>query len=164
MRWSGEITKIKYSSFDGYFELQIGTWYTNRKGMGKLKMKKNILIILSVILLITIGLLYCSNQGKEKIINDNSQSNIEETAQNDPKEVVWRQLPTKQKDRIDGSWQDGKVSKITLNENSMMSPAIDKSYIGKEVYLIEFPTKDINGMPIYADINNLNIIGYGLVD
>ena len=132
--------------------------------MGKLKMKKNILIILSVILLITIGLLYCSNQGKEKIINDNSQSNIEETAQNDPKEVVWRQLPTKQKDRIDGSWQDGKVSKITLNENSMMSPAIDKSYIGKEVYLIEFPTKDINGMPIYADINNLNIIGYGLVD
>jgi len=36
--------------------------------------------------------------------------------------------------------KDGKVSKITLNEN-MMSQVEDKSYEGKEVYLIDFPTK-----------------------
>lgn len=127
-------------------------------------MKKNILIIISVIILAVAGLFYYSNQGKEKIINDNNQSNIEEIYKNDPREVVWRQLPAKQKERIDGDWQDGKVSKITLSENNMMSPAADKSYIGKEIYLVEFPTKDINGMPVYADLKTFNIIGYGLVD
>ena len=40
----------------------------------------------------------------------------------------------------------------------------DKSYIGKEVYLIDFPTKSIS-VPIivYASLDDYKIIGYGYV-
>lgn len=127
-------------------------------------MKKNILIILSAILLIAAGLFYYSNHIEEKVVNNEKQSAGEEAAKKDVREVVWEQLPAGQKERIDGTWKDGKVSKVTLNENSMMSPTVDKSYIGKEVYLVEFPTKDINGIPVYVDMNTFDIIGYGLVD
>lgn len=58
------------------------------------------------------------------------------------------------------------VSKTTLNE-SMMSEVEDKSYAGKEVYLIDFPTKSKsipNNMIVYADVNTFDYIGIGLVD
>jgi len=43
----------------------------------------------------------------------------------------------------------------------------DKTYEGKEVYLIEFHTKSKsipNNMIVYADINTFDYIGNGLVD
>ncbi|WP_175495433.1 hypothetical protein [Gracilibacillus orientalis] len=43
----------------------------------------------------------------------------------------------------------------------------DKSYEGKEVYLIDYPTKNTaipNNMIVYADIENSEYIGNGLVD
>jgi hypothetical protein len=76
------------------------------------------------------------------------------------------QLSTEQKEWIDGNWKDGKVAKITLNKN-MMSQVDDKSYKGKEVYLIDFPTKSIsipNNMIVYGDVNTFEYIGNGLVD
>ncbi|WP_275645823.1 hypothetical protein [Cytobacillus sp. S13-E01] len=48
-----------------------------------------------------------------------------------------------------------------------MSQVDDKSYEGKEVYLIDFPTKSESiptNMIVYADVNTFNYIGNGLVD
>lgn len=130
-------------------------------------MKKIILIILSAILLIAAGLFYYSNHIEEKVINNEKQSVIEEAAKKDVREVVWDQLPAGQKDAIDGTWEDGKVSKIILNEQSVMSPVGDRSYAGEEVYLISFPgkhTATLGDLVVYADVNTFNIIGYGLRD
>lgn len=131
-------------------------------------MKKIFLFILSSVLLI--GLLACSNQGEDKVVTNEEQGMEkqinEETSKKDVREVVWEQLSSEQKERINGTWKDGKVSKTTLNE-SMMSEVEDKSYAGKEVYLIDFPTKSKsipNNMIVYADVNTFDYIGIGLVD
>lgn len=131
-------------------------------------MKKIFLFILSFVLLI--GLLACSNQGEDKVVTNEEQGMEkqinEETSKKDVREVVWEQLSSEQKERINGTWKDGKVSKTTLNE-SMMSEVEDKSYAGKEVYLIDFPTKSKsipNNMIVYADVNTFDYIGIGLVD
>jgi len=130
--------------------------------------KKNILIILSAAILLTaVGLFYYSNQGEEKVVNNEKQSAVEEAAKKDVREVVWEQLPAGQKDMIDGTWEDGKVSKITLNEQSAMSPVGDRSYAGEEVYLISFPDKrtaTLGDLVVYADVNTFDLIGYGLRD
>lgn len=134
-------------------------------------MKKTVLFILSSCLLL--GLFACSNQNKQantnndqNIVSINEQIN-EEKNENDVRQVVWEQLSSEQKEWIDGStWKNGKVTEITLNEN-MMTEVDDKSYIGKEVYLIDFPTKSKsipNNMIVYADVNTFDYIGNGLVD
>ncbi|MCJ8007228.1 hypothetical protein ACFFF5_06955 [Lederbergia wuyishanensis] len=129
-------------------------------------MKKILLTMLSTVLFL--GLAACSNlnkQGSNNVQNSNEQG--EKVHKNDDvREIVWKQLSSEQKDWIDGDWKDGVVSKITLNEN-MMSGLDDKSYEGKEVYLIDFPTKSKsipNNMIVYADVNTFDYIGNGLVD
>ncbi|WP_236691805.1 hypothetical protein [Niallia circulans] len=75
-------------------------------------------------------------------------------------------LSLEQKELIDCTWKNGKVSKITLNDN-MMTQVEAKSYVGKEVYLIDFPTKNKsipNNIIIYADLITFDYIGNGLVD
>jgi len=49
----------------------------------------------------------------------------------------------------------------------MMSQVDGKTYEGKVVYLLDFPTKSKsspNNMIAYADINTFDYIGNGLVD
>lgn len=114
-------------------------------------MKKITLLVFSLFILL--GLFGCSNH-----VNGNNKKDV--------REVVWRQLSAQQKERINGTWKDGKVSKITLNKH-MMSQIKDKSYEGKKVYLIDFPTKSKsipNNMVVYADMKTFNYIGIGLVD
>ncbi|MGV3467271.1 MAG: hypothetical protein ACO1OT_18515 [Heyndrickxia sp.] len=128
-------------------------------------MKKLILTILSAVLLL--GLNACSNQNRksQSVININEQGE-KVFKENDVREIVWKQLSLEQKEWIDGTWKEGKISKITLKEN-MMSQVVDKSYEGKEVYLIDFPTKSKstpNNMVVYADRDTLDYIGNGLVD
>lgn len=125
-------------------------------------MKKFILIIFSLILFI--GLIACSNKKESNSITVKEQSNII-VKERDVREIVWNQLTSKNKDRVKGSWRYGKLSKITLNEN--MGIINDKSYIGKEVYVIDFPTKNIsmpNNMIVFASSDNYKIIGYGYVE
>jgi len=133
-------------------------------------LKKTVLFILSACLLL--GLFACSNQNKQANNNDdqnvvaNNEQVNEEKNEKDVREVVWEQLSSEQKEWIDGTWKDGKVSKITLNEN-MITQIDDKSYEGKEVYLIDFPTKSKsipNNMIVYADVNTFDYIGNGLVN
>lgn len=131
-------------------------------------MKKITLSILSIVLLLGLGA--CSNQNGQGNIDENIASSNEQGAKavkkGDVREIIWQQLSSEQKEWIDGTWIDGKVSKITLNKN-MMTLIDDKSYEGKEVYLIDFPTKSKsipNNMIVYADMATFDYIGDGLVD
>lgn len=137
-------------------------------------MKKIGLITLSVIIvLITVaGWLYYSTQRVEKVVDAKIQNVNPKTNGKDMREIVWEQMPTKLKNQVKGTWKDGKVdSRITLGENSIViaegEVVKDKSYAGKEVYVIDFPTKDKgipNNMLVYADVNTFNFIGNGPVD
>lgn len=128
-------------------------------------MKKYIIIFIVVVTLVALGLFYYLNQS-EKTTNK-TQTNTTKTTKKDVREVVWRQLSEKQKSEIVGGWGDGKVSKVTLKDNSSMNLVGDKSYKGQEVYLISFPSINnptIGDVIIYADMNTYDIIGYGLRD
>ncbi|NHM33022.1 hypothetical protein [Neobacillus terrae] len=137
-------------------------------------MKKiNLLIMLSVLLL---GLIACSNQksSEEKqnsntttIVSkdNNNEVNNENATNKDVREKVWEQLKENEKESIKGSWSDGTLTKITLK--SSMGRIENTSFIGKEVYAVDFPTKSLsipNKMIVYAEINSGKIIGYGYVD
>jgi hypothetical protein len=132
--------------------------------------KKFILFITSTVLIM--GLIGCFNENSQSSKNQvnvaiTKQQNNKVVENRDVREVVWKQLSQEKKDWIKGTWKDGKVSKITLN-NNMMSKIDDKSYKGKEVYLIDFPTKNKfsvpNNMGVYADVITYDYIGNGLVD
>lgn len=125
-------------------------------------MRKLSLVIF--ILVLISGVTACSDNG----VKSNTQSNTKviNPEKADVREVVWQQLSAEDKNRIDGSWNDGKVSKISLRKD-MMQLVDDQSYAGKEVYIIDFPTTDIsrpNNILVYADVKTLHVIGYGLVD
>lgn len=125
-------------------------------------MKKIILIIFSTFLLL--GLIGCSNQQKSQDENAKQPSNVTVKKQ-DVREVVWNQLNAQDKEHIKGTWNDFKVSKITVTEN--MGRIEDKSYIGKEVYLIDFQTDSIskpNNRIVYASLDDYKLIGYGYVN
>ncbi|MDP4552586.1 hypothetical protein Q9251_17040 [Alkalihalobacillus macyae] len=118
-------------------------------------MRKIGLLVLLVVL--SMGVIACANE------NDASDDK-------DVREVVWGQLPSEQKDFIDGNWEDATVSKIELREGMMSSDLHDMSetlYIGNEVYAIDFPiksTSSTNNITVFADVENGEYIGNGLVD
>jgi hypothetical protein len=123
-------------------------------------MKKAILIIISTVASIS----FISFNSQSKASSSNKQS---ATYEKDVREIVWSQLPSRDKKRIKGTWKDAKVSKIVLTKD-MAREVKDKSYIGKEVYLIDFPTIFIGRYPInmvvYADEVTCTLIGRGIVD
>ena len=128
--------------------------------------KKNSVIILSVALVIvTIGVglsLYFSDQSEKNTTSNNSGV----VAQKDTRELIWEKLPSAQKERVNGTWQDSILSKVTLDKNAV-AWIDDKSYEGKEVYLVDFPTKNMgvpNNMLIYADVDTYKYIGNAPVD
>ncbi|HRN90060.1 MAG TPA: hypothetical protein PK543_00015 [Candidatus Saccharibacteria bacterium] len=133
-------------------------------------MKKNSIIILSVVVLLVLlgsGFLYYSNQAGEKATKGEEQNKTETPAKKDVREVVWEQMSARQKDEIIGTWDSGKVSKITWSEGAVMTATVSKSYVGQEVYVINFPSKlnaTIGDVVVFADLNTFNIIGYGLRD
>lgn len=116
-------------------------------------MKKLATIMLAMVLLI--GLLRCSNQ--KQITNSKSQ-----TEKIDVREAVWNQLTPKEKKQV-RTWQDSKIEKVFLDEGSAIF--CDKSYIGKEVYLIEFKVTDKTApqsiLVKYASMDNHKLIGFG---
>lgn len=128
-------------------------------------MKKYIIIFIVVVTLVALGLFYYLNQS-EKTTNK-TQTNTTKTTKKDVREVVWGQLSEKQKSETVGGWGDGKLSKVTLKDDSTMNLVGDKSYKGQKVYLISFPSINnptIGDVIIYADIKTYDIIGYGLRD
>jgi TRAP-type C4-dicarboxylate transport system substrate-binding protein len=98
------------------------------------------------------------------------QHNVKEAEGNktqvlDVREAVWNQLTKNDKEHIKRSWEDASVSKITLHET--MGDIKDKTFIGKEVFIVDFPSNDnptVGGFAVYADIKTHQLIGYGYRD
>ncbi|MCA0147184.1 hypothetical protein LCD52_00125 [Rossellomorea vietnamensis] len=83
----------------------------------------------------------------------------------DVREAVWDQLTEKEEEHIAGSWKNASVQKITLRES--MGQIRDKTFIGEEVYLVDYPSEDspsLGGVGVYADIKSYRIIGFGYRD
>lgn len=82
----------------------------------------------------------------------------------DIRAMAFDQLYVRYKESI-GDCADGKVSKVILKET--MGEISDKSYIGKEVYLIEFPVKNggtQNSVIVYLNLDTYRLIGYIYTD
>lgn len=125
-------------------------------------MKKITIIIVSLVLFL--GLITGCSRTKTKVITNKESINATSKEQ-DIREIAYNQLSLKDKERIAGTWKDGKLSKDILQEG--MGVIVDKSYIGKEVYSIDFTTKEIrkpNNMIVFFSIDNIKFLGYGLVD
>lgn len=126
-------------------------------------MKKIIsFLILCVILVCLIG---CSKDNKTV---DNSLSNKQVEKQviyNEIAKTVYNQLPKEQKEEINLDYKQIDIDKTILKEN--MGNISDKSYIEKEVYVINFTIKDKNTKPnnriVYATLDEHKAIGYGHV-
>lgn len=83
----------------------------------------------------------------------------------DVREDVWNQLDSATKEQIKGTWKEGTVTKEILSEK--MGDISDKTYIGKEIYVVDFPTLSLalpNNRIFFASIDSHKIIGLGLVD
>lgn len=125
--------------------------------------KKSVLIIVSIVA--SISLISCSIQSKAPSNNNQSSTHKENSLDStkDVREVVWNQLSTADKERIKGTWKDAKVSKIVLTKDSSVK---DKSYTGKEVYVIVFPTTFIgkpNILAVFADVETYKFIGKPII-
>lgn len=125
-------------------------------------MKKIILLIF--LLVFSLGLATACSNTKETstIINKGQISNP--VNEQDIREIAYNQLTSNDKRRIKGTWQDSTFSKITLRKEDKIN---DKFYIGKEVYMIDFPTNFIgkpNNMLIFVSMDSHKFLGYGMVD
>jgi len=126
-------------------------------------MKKIILPIISSVL--SLWLFTACSSPKEANIITNKEPISKTVKEQDIRELTYNQLTSKDKQRALETWKDSKLSKITLHEG--MGRINNISYIGKEVYLIDFPTKS-NSMPsnmiVYLSMDNHKLIGYGYAD
>ena len=107
------------------------------------------------------------NQNKDATNNKQitGEQNTEVSKNEDVREVVWQQLSSEQQARVDGTWEDATVSKATLT-GVMMIGVEDKTYEGKEAYMIAFPVENasIENMLALADMDTLALIGFAPVD
>lgn len=130
--------------------------------------KKYVFIILAAVVIAIVGLFYYSYRDNETSPSNEKQSSVDEAPpEKDIREIVWNQLSARQKEEVDGTWTDGEVSKTTLSENAVTNTSVDTSYVGKEAYLISFPSKlspTLGDLLVYADVDTTVIIGYGLRD
>lgn len=127
-------------------------------------MRKITLLIISSLL--ALGLITgCSTTKEKKNLTDKEQISTS-TKEQDIREIAYNKLTSKDRERISGTWRDSSLSKIILKEE-VMRDINDKSYISKEVYLIDFTTKEIrrpNNMIVYLSIDTHKFLGYGVVD
>ena len=127
-------------------------------------MKKVIYFL--ILCIISVGVIGCSKQNRAV---NNSLPNVQvkkQATSNEIIQIVYNQLPKKLKETIDFDLKEIKINKVILK--SGMGKIDDKSYIGKEIYDIEFTIKDKyvrpNNRIVFATLNDYQIIGYGYVD
>ena len=131
-------------------------------------MKKNIVMTIFVALaVVAIGVaLWLFLLDQNKVGNQGEQTTTKEVAKKDTRELIWEKLPAEQRERVDGTWESGKLSTVVL-DRSAIGWIDDKSYEGKEVYLFDLPTKATgipNNMLMYADKDTFEYIGNAPVD
>lgn len=126
-------------------------------------MKNIILPIVSLVISLVL-ITGCSAVKNTNVISNKEQANFTVKEQ-DIRELAYNQLTSGNKERIARTWKDSKLSKITLREG--MGNITDKSYMGKEVYLVDFPTESNsipNNMIVYLSIDSNKLLGYGFVE
>ncbi|WP_227493715.1 hypothetical protein [Bacillus cereus] len=64
--------------------------------------------------------------------------------------MVWNSLSQAEKDEVDGSWKDAKVSKVIADTTKYQLD--DASFKGKEVTLVTIPSKQ---RELLGDVNRL---------
>ncbi|MGG2134631.1 hypothetical protein AB1284_25515 [Bacillus sp. S2(2024)] len=82
------------------------------------------------------------------------------------KKSVWDQLTESQKNEVIGGWRKAEVHKVVLTEKKMLGIK-DKSYLNKEVYLINFKSKKshiLGDLGVYVEMETEKIIGGPLRD
>ncbi|MFJ5763663.1 hypothetical protein ACIQAA_32160 [Neobacillus sp. NPDC093182] len=130
-------------------------------------MKKFTLFVLSFFLSLLLNgcqQLLAEDKPKEKHHNNNLNE-VQSIETLDVRESVWNRLTEEQKNHIQGTWKDASVYQRVLREN--MGTNLDKTFIDKEVYIIDYPSNDnptLGGIIVYADIKSHQLIGYGLRD
>lgn len=126
-------------------------------------MKKVFLLIITLIMSLQM-ITGCATAKDTGIVTDNNQKSTA-VQEKDIRELAYNQLDSRVKDIIAGTCKDSKLSIITLEEE--MGNITDKSYIGKEVYLIEFHTilkQEPNNKIVYLSMDNHKLLGYGYVE
>lgn len=79
--------------------------------------------------------------------------------------TVYEQLTDVEKAMLKDNGKDAQVYKIILRKD--LGRINDESYIGKEVYLIDFPGEGLsipNNKIVFASMEEYKILGYGYVD
>ncbi|MGT2615053.1 hypothetical protein [Clostridium perfringens] len=127
-------------------------------------MKK--IISFLILCVISVGLIGCSKDNKT-VDNPLSNKQVEkQVTYNEIAKTVYNQLPKEQKEEINLDYKQIDIYKTILKEN--MGNISDKSYIEKEVYVINFTIKDKNTKPnnriVYATLDENKVIGYGYVE
>ncbi|MFK4468664.1 hypothetical protein [Bacillus sp. RC252] len=108
-------------------------------------MKKQIGMIVSAFTCVSILLSGC---GTTKT-NETPKTETGQTKK-DVRELVWSSLSQAEKDEVDGSWKDAKVSKVIADTTKYQ--LADTSFKGKEVTLVTIPAKQ---RELLGDINKL---------
>ncbi|GFZ33732.1 hypothetical protein CSC2_42580 [Clostridium zeae] len=125
---------------------------------------KKIIVFLGALVIIIMVIFYYSESNIVNMHTEN-QKNISNVAK-DIREIAFDNLSQYQKDKVLGTWRDSKLTEVKLSLNMVMFS--DESYIGKEVYLVDFPGKDKtmlhNNIIVFISMDNYKFIGYGLVD
>jgi len=122
---------------------------------------------LFLLTLFYISLVFFLNACLKVTSNENEQRKVMEgrNTENqslDVRESVWNQLTIENKKHIEGDWKDASMKKIILSDSNGVIK--DKKFIGKEVYLVEYPSNDnptLGEFGVFADTKSHRLIGYG---
>lgn len=123
-------------------------------------MKK--IISFLILCIVSVGLIGCSEDNQT--VNDSLQN--KEVTNNEIIEIVYNKLPKELKETINFDLKEIKINKLILNEG--IGNITDTSYIGKEVYDIEFTIKNTSTLPnnriVFATLEDYKLIGYGYIE
>lgn len=124
------------------------------------------LVAILVLGVISAGLVGCtenSTTGNNTISNE-----IEKKTKTSDEiiEFVYNQLYRDLQDSIDFDLKETNINKTNLDDG--VGEILDRSYVGKEVYSIEFPKKDKKAEPmgkvVYASVNDKKVVGYATMN
>ncbi|MGG2027996.1 hypothetical protein AB1282_20045 [Gottfriedia sp. S16(2024)] len=118
----------------------------------------------------SVPLIFVLNGCQEESSKEKDKPHVLEVKNNekqslDVSESVWDQLTSKDKNHIQGDWKKARVQQIILRDS--MGMITDKKFIGKEVFIVNYPSNDnptIGDFVVYADLKSHKLIGYGYRD
>lgn len=105
--------------------------------------------------------------GTYKIIRkEMTEKEKEEEVLNTVKGIVFNRLSEKEKTMLDKDISKANINTVVLKED--MGIILSDRYIGEEVYVIDFPSKDKSILPnnkiVFANKQFCEIVGYGYID